>query len=87
MKNTYFYLGTNDIAKETIVARAKASGVKIYKTYIRNIEIVRADKLPSGLYELDITFNYKDKKYMVESHVDGEPSASAKFNYITKIVE
>lgn len=81
--NTYF-LGTNEQAKETIAARARVSGVKIYKSYISQIDIARNTKLPSGLHELDITFNYKGKRYIVEQHVAGDASASAKFNYITR---
>lgn len=73
--------------KDMIAVRASESGERFYKSYIKNIKVVdRRYAKGWTTEEVDYTFYYKGRKYIVREQIEGNKMISFKRKYSTSIL-
>lgn len=76
------------ISKDTLAHRCKSAGITgIFKSYIRDIELVARRREPDWfMEERDFSFTHKGKKYIVRAEIEGDKRYSALFKYTVEEV-
>lgn len=71
-----------------IVARCKSAGLTcIYKSYIKDIQLVDIRKKPDWIvWERDFSFMYKGSRFIVREKIEGDKRYSTRTSYTVEVV-